>query len=138
MTREQIDQKISFVLSEGRKNKCHFTCDFENSRSSYNHNNDEDLRRIRQDTKRVMAVRAELISERKTDGSEYKELCKEIRKSLQADYEEYRIIRLRGAAEKEMFKKRREEVTVEKIAASRTERRKWKADNGWIADETNI
>ena len=58
------------------------------------------IRRIQQGTKQLMAVRAQRIADGRTDGLEYKELCKEIRKSLLEDYEKYRILRLRETAEK--------------------------------------
>ena len=66
------------------------------------------IRRIRQPTLQLMKVRAQRIADGTATGEDYKTLCKEIRKSLQSDYDEYRKIKLRETAEKRKSIKRTE------------------------------
>ena len=57
-------------------------------------------RRIRQPTLQLMKVRAQRIADGTATGEDYKTLCKEIRKSLQSYYDEFRETKLREAAQK--------------------------------------
>ena len=66
------------------------------------------VRRIRQPTLQLMKIRAQRIADGTATGEDYKTLCKEIRKSLQSDYDEYRRIKLRETAEKRKSIKRTE------------------------------
>ena len=66
------------------------------------------IRRIREPTLKLMKARAQRIEDGTATGEEYKKLCKEIRKSLQSDYDEYRKMRLRETAEKRKSIKRTE------------------------------
>ncbi|VDM37749.1 unnamed protein product [Toxocara canis] len=55
--------------------------------------------RLQSHTKHLMAVTARMIVEGRAEGDEYKMLCKEISRSLQADCEAYRLEKLRRAME---------------------------------------
>ncbi|KHN71238.1 Craniofacial development protein 2, partial [Toxocara canis] len=76
--------------------------------------------RLQSHTKHLMAVRARMIVEGRAEGGEYEMLCKEIRKSLQADCEAYRSKKLRRAAEshKSLKKAEREASLKQKVPTS--------------------
>lgn len=88
------------------------------------------IRKIRQGTKQLVAVTEQRIKKGKTNGQEYKELCKKFPKSSLEGPEEFGFASNgRICRKKEKFEEGRG-VASEKNAASRIKRRERKTSNG--------